>query len=336
MLLRDARAIVAVGCVACSAALTFAPSAAAQTEEQIAEARRRFAQGSTEFLSHKYAEALEDLRRSHKLVPSPNSGLLIARCLRELKRPVEAVETYASVAADARKRAADGDAKYLPTADAADAEGAQVRATLGTLKVKVAHAPSGSQIEIDGQAYPAGDHDVALLHAPGEVAVRFRPPSGPPQSQRTTVVSSAEVLVEFDGGAAGGAAPPAGAIGPTGPTPPPPPPPETPPSGSPPAWTKPAAFVAGGVALVGTAVFVGFGLQSESIYSRLDKRCGPDSCGPADRADADAGKRDQTIANVGLAVGIVGVASVAAILLYRAYGPRTAVLVLPGAVHATF
>lgn len=298
-----------------------ASSAAAQTEEQVAEARRRFAQGSTEFLSHKYPEALEDLKRSNKLVPSPNSALLIARCLREMKRPVESVEWFATAASDARRRAADGDAKYTPTAEAAETEGAQVRATLGKLSVRVLHGPPGSTIEIDGATYPANDTNVSILHVPGEVGVTLRPQNGAPLRQRTTVVANAEALVEFDAGSLPPPRPPEGA---------------KPAEAGPPSWTLPAAIAAGGVAVVGTGLFVGFGLQSESIYSRLSKRCGPADCGPADQADADAGKRDQTIANVGLVVGIAGAASLAAILLYRAYGPRTAVLVLPGAVHATF
>ena len=91
----------------------------AQSEDDREEAKRLFAQGSTAFLAKRYTEALESLRVSYRLVASPNSGLLIARCLRELNRPVEAVTMYDSVALDARRHAAEGDTKYAQTADVA-------------------------------------------------------------------------------------------------------------------------------------------------------------------------------------------------------------------------
>jgi hypothetical protein len=323
---------VVIGCM--GPALWPALPARAQTEEQREEAKRRFSQGSEKFLTRHYAEALEDLRASHRLVPSPNSGLLIARCLKELKRPVEAYETYAAVAVDARKRAADGDPKYMQTAEAADAEGAVVRSTIGSIRVRVLHPPPGSSIEMDGSSWPANDTGIAVLHVPGEVQVKFRNAGGGEQSQRATVVSGAEVHVEFDAGA---------------PTTPPPPPrpkdkiePPPPVEGPPPGWTLPAALVAGGVTIVGAGVFVGFGLESESIYSRLQKRCGPGNCSAVDKSEADAGKRDQTIANVGLAVGIVGAASLITILLIRAYAPRdrgsatSHATVSPSGLHLTF
>ena len=60
-------------------ALALVPAVAhADTEDATRdEAKRLFQQGSSELLAKRYPEALEDLRASYKLVPSPNSGLLI-------------------------------------------------------------------------------------------------------------------------------------------------------------------------------------------------------------------------------------------------------------------
>ena len=55
-----------------------APARADVTEEQREEAKHRFSQGSEKYLARRYSEALDDLRVSYRLVPSPNSGLLIA------------------------------------------------------------------------------------------------------------------------------------------------------------------------------------------------------------------------------------------------------------------
>jgi hypothetical protein len=299
-----------------SAPVLAAPRVAyAQTEDAREEAKRLFAQGSAAFLAKRYSEALESLRVSYKLVPSPNSGLLIARCLRELNRPVDAVEMYDSVAADARRRANEGDTKYGQTAEVATAEGGAVRATLGTVRVRVARAPAGSRVEIDGGVgMPVGEGDVVVLHPPGEVRVKLKPRAGAEQSQRATVVAGGEVRVEF-ATAEVGAAPPVE------------PPAVVPPKagdkeGEPPSWTLPAALVGGGLALAGTGLFIGFGLKSQSTYDELERTCGRAGCGADQRTRADEGKRDQTIANVGLAVGITGAAATIAILLVRAYSPR--------------
>jgi hypothetical protein len=299
-----------------AAPLVLAPAVArAETEEAREEAKRLFARGSSAFLANRYAEALEDLRASYKLVPSPNSGLLIARCLRELNRRVEAVEMYTSVATDARKRAGEGDARYAQTADVAAREGAAVRATLGVLRVGIAHPPPGSRIEIDGATTLVIEGDVVVLHVPGEVLVRFRPKVGAEQSQRATITAGGDVRMEFTASAAEPAAPmgPPAAASPSRPSA----------DDAPPAWTGPAAIAAGVVTLVGAGVFIGFGLRSGSTYDDLRTRCATVGCSNADQATADEGKRDQTIANVGLAAGIVGAVATVSFLLVRAYAPRS-------------
>lgn len=302
-------------------AVAHAQSSSATQAEDAAEAKRLFGEGSAAFLAKRYAEALVGLRASYKLVPSPNSGLLIARCLRELNRRVEAVAMFQTVATDARRRAEAGDARYSQTADVATSEAATLRATLGTVRVRVVRPSPGSLVIVDGAASPATETDLVLLHTPGEVAVRFKPRAGAEQSQRATLTAGNEVRMEF-----------------TAPPESPNSSPQTPPPGEgggagvpaitrsePAAWTLPAALVSTGVAIAGAGVFIGFGLSSESKYDDLEKRCQSTAgCGgTADREAADAGKRDQTIANVGLAVGITGAAAAMTFLLVRAFGPRT-------------
>ncbi len=65
------------------------------------------------------------------------------------------------------------------------------------------------------------------------------------------------------------------------------------------------AYVAGGVGGAGLVTFAIFGAMTSSKYSTLESSCPTrHSC---NQDDIDAGKRFQTIANVGLVVGIVGV-----------------------------
>jgi hypothetical protein len=83
------------------------------------------------------------------------------------------------------------------------------------------------------------------------------------------------------------------------------------------------------VALAGAGVFIVFDRKSQAIYDELRDACGNVGCGPERRPRADEGKRDQTIANVGLAIGVVAGVATIAFLLVRAYGPRSAKLVVP-------
>jgi hypothetical protein len=70
--------------------------------------------------------------------------------------------------------------------------------------------------------------------------------------------------------------------------------------------------------VAGLVMFTVAGIMSRSTYSELEDSCGSGPC-PADRQDdIDAGQTQQTLANVGLAVGIVGVgAGVTLFLLSR-------------------
>jgi hypothetical protein len=85
-----------------------------------------------------------------------------------------------------------------------------------------------------------------------------------------------------------------------------PPPVVAAPKGSP---LRTLAYVAGGVGVVGIATFSLFGVMAHSSYNELQSTCGTAPC-PASKADEiSSGKTKQTIANVGLAVGIVGLAA---------------------------
>jgi hypothetical protein len=249
-------------------------------------------------LAKRYAEALEALRSSYRLMPSPNSGLLIARSLRELNRPGEALEMYALVFEEAQRRSSEGDAKYTQTAEAASSEAAELRASLGTLRIRVLHPLPATRLEVDDVTVPfSPDKDFVMWHSAGAATVRFRPPTGVEQTQVVSVVPGGELRMEFQGAAQSDEAPLVGS--------------ERPASGSSPSWAIPAAWISGGVAVVGLGVFAGFGLKSQAIYRDLSDRCGPASCGPADRADATIGQHDQTIANIGIVVAGIGAVAAA-------------------------
>jgi hypothetical protein len=66
------------------------------------------------------------------------------------------------------------------------------------------------------------------------------------------------------------------------------------------------AYVAGGIGVAGFAGFAVFGAMSRSKFNELRDACPGDVCPPERSGEISDGKRYQTFANVGLAVGILG------------------------------
>jgi hypothetical protein len=272
------------------------------------EARRLFAEGSELFLKKRYEEALDAVQRSYLLVPSPNSALIAARCLRDLGRPEEAAQRFADAATQAEARAAAGEQQYVQTAEAARKEGALLRGTLANLRVRVANAPEGTTVETGATRTPVARGGlVELLHRPGRVVVVVRTPAGVAVRRAATLSAGAWTTVDVDvtaKEAPPAAPPPLASTSPTQPASAVGPAPVDAPARRR-AWMFPAGLVLGGVGLVGIGSFVGFGLKSRATYDDLEDRCAP-RCGAAERDEAEGGERDAMIANVALAVGAVG------------------------------
>lgn len=283
--------------------LSLAASAAAEERTALADTsdgRREagnyeadFADGSEHYRAGRWAEALAAFERSQRGGRSPNAELMIARCLRELGRRVAAVETFGRAEAEANARAALGEERYGPTATAAASEGATLRAELALLRVRV-DMTSATALSVGGETtpLPRSGEDVTILREPGPVTVALRDARGVEQRQSVTLTPGADVRMHF---AANGGAAREG----------------LPPQQSGPRWTAPAAWASGALTVVGLSVFATFGLRAGEMHDDLAARCGPASCGPTDRADADVGSRDQVIANVGAAVAMTaGVATI--------------------------
>jgi hypothetical protein len=113
-------------------------------------------------------------------------------------------------------------------------------------------------------------------------------------------------------------------VGVTPAVPPPGPPPAAEPSEEPepsqPANVVPAsrsgrqklrlpAYVAGGVGAVGFVFFGIFGALDNSTYSSLQSGCPNNLCPASKAGDISTGKTQQLVANVGLALGIAGIAT---------------------------
>lgn len=295
-------------------------SASAQPTPGFGDARTYFEAGSAHFQAHQWQEALAAFERANALVPSPNTELLIARCLRELGQSVEAVKRFDSTALHAKKRVDAGEAKYQQAGEAAAREGEAIRRTLGTLRIRVAQGSGQGAVSLDGKATElAPDGTATVLAAPGPATVEFSD-RGRVQRQTVTLLAGAVVDVEFSAGAS----PPSDPVAP----------PEKAASSQPWVW---AAIGAGALTAVGGGVYLGFNSASRATYDDLAARCGPNRCTERDRADADRGEQQQTIAMVGLAVGAVAaVATVAFTVIALRRGPSRVARVRPMSAMLTW
>jgi hypothetical protein len=107
---------------------------------------------------------------------------------------------------------------------------------------------------------------------------------------------------------------------------------------------RPAGIIVGSVGVAGFVMFAVAGSMSKATYSSLEKDCGAGPC-PSSRAeDISAGRTQQTLANVGLVIGAVGVAAGATLLVLSmgknksAPAATTGLVVGPGyvGVNGTF
>jgi hypothetical protein len=274
------------------------------------EATQHYAAGRKLLEAGRFGPAAVELRASFALVASPNSELLLGHAERELGHKVAAIEAYNHVVVEAGRRVQAGEARYQATLEEAGRWAAVLRSALSEIDVTLTRAADGATLAIDGKKLDlpsggTGPRQVRVFHEPGSAQVTVHSADGRAFEKTLTLAAGHAESVTMDLGldvkSPANAAPAVGA--PTA-APAPAPASEGGFHGPPlPSW------VALGVGVVGAGMFGVFGSMASSKASAL-KVCAP-SC-PADRRpEADAGKRDQTLANVGLVIGGVGIATAA-------------------------
>lgn len=66
------------------------------------------------------------------------------------------------------------------------------------------------------------------------------------------------------------------------------------------------AYVAGGVGAGGLVTFAVFGVLARSTYNDLQNQCSGGPCPPDKAGEIASGRTAQTVANVGLVLGVLG------------------------------
>lgn len=306
------RAVRRLSRLACGLAVLAAPALAQATGAnpetaspgEKSRAQTRYEQGVKEYKAGDYAHAAKDFKASYQIVASPNSHMMYARALREAGEYGRAYEEFALTQDEAGKLAVKLP-RYATAAESAEAEKKDVLKKVAAISVEIQGDPSAVTLFVGSREVPhARWHAIAVK--PGSVDVTARVTGGR-RAWRTVQANVGQVTrvkLDITHDIENGSAPlppPArhhGAASAPGPA-------DTGAGRSHPL--RPYAFIAAGVGAAGLLTFTIAGSMSRATYNHLDETCKDHVCPPSQAGDIDKGKTQQTIANVGLVLGIAGI-----------------------------
>jgi hypothetical protein len=289
-----------------------APDAASAEDQK--RAQRAYDHGVTHFKASRFSEAARAFQVSYGIVASPNSHMMFARALRDAGELGRAYEEMALSQQEASELAVRLP-RYAGTAESTEREMRELLKRVAVLSIELAGEAAGEATLLIGERQVPRARWRAVAVEPGSVQVSVRLPGGRQvqESAQAELGSVTSVRIELDRTtdepeAAPSAAPreeqttlsesPVEAE-------------SAPPSRS----LRPWAYVAGAVGVAGFLTFGVVGSMSRSTYSDLEDECPGRVCPPERQEDIDAGKTQQLVANVGLVVGIVGVATGATLFI---------------------
>jgi hypothetical protein len=278
--------------------LLFARPALAEEDARLS-AENHYAEGLRLLQAGDAERALVELETSAKLISSPNTDLLRGHALRELGRRVDAMIVYEAVVRDAGARVRAGETRYEATLADAGRWVASLRNQLAELVLELRVGKKSFSAKVDAKPIrlPAADPStgiarVRLCREPGSARIRARLGSGSEHRSDVEISAGTSQTVSLDLMPA--TAPRAR------------PAPSVSESHAPPL----ASYVAWGIGAAGLGVFAVAGSMARARMNELDE-CAP-SC---TNEQTDQAEQRATIANVGLAVGIVGAVAGGAIWL---------------------
>jgi hypothetical protein len=308
------RRLVGAAWVAAIAVWTLGASAAGvpvdqASKEQWRAAQKTFLVADDLYDAKRFGEALTAYRASYEIVASPNSRLMIARCLRELGQLEQAYHELLGTIADAEEFAKK-DEKYRESGRAAREELEALRKRVALLTLRVSEAPPGTKVAVGTRQLETTALERPIVLEPGTVSVVASAPGRPEVRRELTLEAGSSSTLELEL-APGAPDPDPAPIAP--PTEPAPIVDASAPSSS--SSLRPWAYVAGGVGIAGLATFGIFGALNNSKFGDLESECGGGHCPPERSDDIDTGRRYQLIANIGLVAGVVGLGTGAALFI---------------------
>ncbi|HEX3772355.1 MAG TPA: hypothetical protein VHV30_15870 [Polyangiaceae bacterium] len=270
---------------------------AAATAVQREQAQSRFARGKDLMNKQSYDAALVEFRASHEIVASPNTRLELARCLVAMGKLVDAYAELGRTAIEAKELMGQ-DNRYQRAYAAATAERAQIQPKLGFVSLTIENATDDTKLTVGGEEIRRAAWSEPAPVLAGSTDVVATTPGRAPVTRSVTLAAGASTTLTIDaqaGAPTTSEAPAAVAEAPVA----------EPSSGS---SLRTWAYVAGGAGVVGVGAFAIFGAMAHAKYSRLESDCPAGLCPASDADTISGGRTDKTIANVGLVVGVLGLA----------------------------
>jgi hypothetical protein len=295
-LVRLSLAAFALACAAPALADGVLPSEASPVQRE--QAQSRFQRGKELMGKKLYDAALDEFRASHDIVASPNARLEAARCLLASGKLVEAYAELGRTTVESKELIGQ-DKRYQLTYDSATAERTDLQPKLGFVSLTIENPSDGTRVTVGGEEIRRAAWTEPAPVLAGTTAIVVTTPEHADVTRSVTLAAGASASLTIDAQSGATETP---AIATTV---------EPAPAPSPSARIplRTWAYVAGGVGAAGIATFAIFGAMAHSNYSDLQTACGAGPCPPSKADEISSGKTKQTIANVGLAVGIVGVAA---------------------------
>jgi hypothetical protein len=287
-------------------------------------ARELAVSGAEAFEKRDYVVALDRFQRAEALYKVPSIAVMVARCLAQLGRVVEAVDKYE----ETLRMPLDAGAPEAFQRAVADAtvEVEVTRERVARLELRPpVDVPSGLQIMLDDKPVPKALWGVAKPVNPGVHHVTALAPGREPYSYDVTLAEGARQAVDITLLAAH----PAAASGR---------PSASEPAAGPERGISPAAIgllAGGGLALAAGAVT---GVVALNHKSTLDDACKP-ACPEYLSSDLASFRRNRTLSYVGFGVGLVATSLGAYFLIHEgSSGSQVGALILPSgaALKGTF
>lgn len=295
-----ARLIVAACLLFASPALAGSDLESA-TEADKAKASTHYTQGMASFQAGDTAAALAEFELSYQTVKSPNSHLMVGKALIDLGRYVEAHRALIETRDEAEKSEAL-DPKYAQTKQAAQEELTRLEAQLVKLKLTLSGGQPSASVRVNDTEYGPSELLSPIVVAPGQLTLTLID-GGENVASQTLEGRAGETLhlslaPEPEPEAENARAVPVASA-----------------EKRPFPHRRTTAYVAGGIGVAGALSFGVFGLLNHMKYSDVEEQCADTLCSDDARADAERGHTYQTIANVGLIVGVVGLGTAVALVL---------------------
>ncbi len=275
-----------------SAAAEATAGAGTPSKDQLALAKKHYADGDAKFKAADYAGALVDFQAADQIKGTPQTARFIGLCQDNLGHYPEALDAYARFLANVPPKMA--------------AQGDEITARVNAIKqmpakVHVSSDPSMVQFSVDGK--PQATPTPADLELPaGHHTLHFAADGHDPVDRDVDLAfaSKQEVSVTLPASAAPPPVPVAEVPAPAAAPPPEPTPAD---SAPPPSHSNVAAWITGGAAVVAVGIGTGFGIAT--LNDKSNYNANPTT------ATADSGENHALIADMAFGVAVtLGVTSV--------------------------